>query len=86
MTSIWHGVRCDRVSVYERGRLRSHFESMSDPRHRRNRYYLLVDIIVFSIRSIICNANDPYGNSSLGQGELRVAGENPSIAKMDSLT
>lgn len=37
----------------------SYFESMSDPRHTRNRKHLLVDIIVISICGIICNAEGP---------------------------
>ena len=37
----------------------SHFESLSDPRHTRNRKHLLVDIVVISICGILCGASGP---------------------------
>lgn len=37
----------------------SYFESLSDPRHTRNRKHLLVDIIVISICAILSNAEGP---------------------------
>lgn len=46
--------KCVDVSV-----VGSYFESMSDPRHLRNRKHLLTDIIVISICGIICNASGP---------------------------
>lgn len=41
------------------GSIGSHFESLSDPRHTRNRKHLLVDIVVISICGILCGANGP---------------------------
>jgi predicted transposase YbfD/YdcC len=41
------------------GSIGSHFESLSDPRHPRNRKHLLVDIVVISICGILCGANGP---------------------------
>ena len=41
------------------GSFGSHFESVSDPRHTRNRKHLLVDIVVISICGIICGASGP---------------------------
>ncbi len=37
----------------------SHFESLSDPRHTRNRKHLLVDIVAISICGILCGASGP---------------------------
>lgn len=45
-----------RVDV---GVVATYFESLSDPRHTRNRKHLLVDIIVIAICAIICNAEGP---------------------------
>ncbi|MBM3272933.1 ISAs1 family transposase, partial [Candidatus Kaiserbacteria bacterium] len=47
-----------RVDV---GVVGTYFESLSDPRHSRNRKHLLVDIIVIAICAIICNAEGPTG-------------------------
>jgi len=41
------------------GSIGSHFESLSDPRHTRNRKHRLVDIVVISICGILCGANGP---------------------------
>lgn len=41
------------------GSIGSHFESLSDPRHMRNRKHLLVDIVVISICGILCGASGP---------------------------
>jgi predicted transposase YbfD/YdcC len=41
------------------GSIGSHFESLSDPRHTRNRKHLLVDIVVISICGILCGASGP---------------------------
>ena len=35
----------------------SHFESLTDPRHTRNRKHLLVDIVVISLCGILCGAS-----------------------------
>lgn len=37
----------------------SYFESLSDPRHTRNRKHLLVDIIVISVCGILCGCDGP---------------------------
>ena len=41
------------------GSIGSHFESLSDPRHTRNRKHLLVDVVVISICGILCGASGP---------------------------
>ena len=41
------------------GSLGSHFESLTDPRHTRNRKHLLVDIVVISICGVLCGASGP---------------------------
>ena len=41
------------------GSIGSHFESLTDPRHTRNRKHLLVDIVVISICGILCGASGP---------------------------
>ena len=41
------------------GSLGSHFESLTDPRHTRNRKHRLVDIVVISICGILCGAPGP---------------------------
>ncbi len=41
------------------GSLGSHFESLTDPRHKRNRKHQLVDIIVISICGILRGASGP---------------------------
>src|ERR1700677_2982650 len=37
----------------------SYFESLSDPRHTRNRKHLLVDIAVISVCGILCGCDGP---------------------------
>lgn len=41
------------------GSIGSHFESLTDLRHTRNRKHLLVDIVVISICGILCGASGP---------------------------
>lgn len=41
------------------GSIASHFESMSDPRHERNRKHLLVDIMVIGVAGILCGCDGP---------------------------
>jgi predicted transposase YbfD/YdcC len=41
------------------GAIASYFESLSDPRHTRNRKHLLVDIIVVSVCAILCGCDGP---------------------------
>jgi hypothetical protein len=41
------------------GTIGSYFESLSDPRHRRNRKHLLVDIMVIAVAAIVCGCDGP---------------------------
>jgi predicted transposase YbfD/YdcC len=41
------------------GSIGSYFESLSDPRHRRNRKHLLVDIMVICVAGIVCGCDGP---------------------------
>ena len=41
------------------GSIASYFESLSDPRHTRNRKHLLVDVMVIAVASIICGCDGP---------------------------
>jgi predicted transposase YbfD/YdcC len=41
------------------GSLGSYFESLSDPRHARNRKHLLVDIVVIAVCGVICGCDGP---------------------------
>lgn len=61
-----------RVDV---GSIGAHFESLTDPRHERNRKHLLVDIVAISIGGILCGASDPTAIHRLGQVEARVVGQ-----------
>lgn len=46
-------------SCVDVGSIGSHFESLSDPRHMRNRKHLLVDIVAICICGILCGASGP---------------------------
>lgn len=37
----------------------SYFQSLSDPRHRRNRKHLLVDIVVIAVCALVCGSDGP---------------------------
>jgi predicted transposase YbfD/YdcC len=41
------------------GAIGSYFESLSDPRHTRNRKHLLVDIMVIAVAAIVCGCEGP---------------------------
>src|SRR3954447_10284319 len=41
------------------GSLGSYFESLSDPRHTRNRKHLLVDITVIAVCGVLCGCDGP---------------------------
>src|SRR3984957_21211508 len=41
------------------GSIGCYFESLSDPRHTRNRKHLLVDIAVISVCGILCGCDGP---------------------------
>ena len=45
-----------RVNVESIG---SNFESLSDPRHTRNRKYLLVDVVVIAVCGMLCGCDGP---------------------------
>jgi predicted transposase YbfD/YdcC len=52
-----------RISVMAKlvdvGSVASYFESLSDPRHTRNRKHLLVDITVLAVCAILCGCDGP---------------------------
>jgi predicted transposase YbfD/YdcC len=37
----------------------SHFESLSDPRHTRNRKHLLIDVVVIAVCGMVCGCDGP---------------------------
>src|SRR3954451_21283456 len=37
----------------------SHFQSLSDPRHTRNRKHLLLDVVVISVCAMVCGSDGP---------------------------
>src|SRR5215208_4973458 len=37
----------------------SYFESLSDPRHTRNRKHLLVDVVVITVCGMVCGCDGP---------------------------
>src|SRR3954463_9921465 len=41
------------------GSIGSYFESLSDPRHARNRKHLLVDVVVIAVCGVICGCDGP---------------------------
>ena len=41
------------------GTIGSYFESLSDPRHLRNRKHLLVDIMVIAVAALVCGCDGP---------------------------
>jgi predicted transposase YbfD/YdcC len=41
------------------GPIGSYFESLSDPRHTRNRKHLLVDVVVIAVCGVICGGDGP---------------------------
>jgi predicted transposase YbfD/YdcC len=43
------------------GTIGSYFESLTDPRHSRNRKHLLVDIMVIAVAAIVCGCDGPTG-------------------------
>jgi predicted transposase YbfD/YdcC len=47
------------AKVIDVGSIASHFESLSDPRHTRNRKHLLTDIIVIAVAGIVCGCDGP---------------------------
>src|SRR3954447_19704591 len=47
------------VKLVDVGSIASHFESLPDPRHARNRKHLLVDIAVIAVCGVICGCDGP---------------------------
>ncbi len=47
------------AQLVEVGSIRCYFESLSDPRHTRNRKHLLVDVIVIAVAAIVCGCDGP---------------------------
>jgi predicted transposase YbfD/YdcC len=47
------------VKYVDIGSIGSYFESLSDPRHTRNRKHLLVDIIIIAVCGMICGCTGP---------------------------
>ena len=47
------------VKLVDVGSIGSYFESLSDPRHTRNRKHLLVDIAVIAVCGIVCGCDGP---------------------------
>jgi predicted transposase YbfD/YdcC len=47
------------AKLVEVGSVGSYFESLSDPRHTRNRKHLLADIIIIAVCGIICGGDGP---------------------------
>jgi predicted transposase YbfD/YdcC len=47
------------ANLVDVGSIASYFESLSDPRHARNRKHLLVDIAVIAVCGIICGCDGP---------------------------
>jgi predicted transposase YbfD/YdcC len=47
------------AKLVDLGSLSSHFESLCDPRHERNRKHLMVDIIVIAVCGILCGCDGP---------------------------
>jgi predicted transposase YbfD/YdcC len=41
------------------GSIACYFESLSDPRHTRNRKHLLVDVVVIAVAAIVCGCDGP---------------------------
>src|SRR5580704_12937934 len=50
---------CIMSKLIDVGSIASHFESLTDPRHTRNRKHLLVDIIVICVAGILCGSDGP---------------------------
>ena len=41
------------------GTIGCYFDSLSDPRHYRNRKHLLVDIMVIAVAAVVCGCDGP---------------------------
>jgi hypothetical protein len=47
------------AKIIDVGSIGSYFESLSDPRHTRNRKHLMVDIAVIAVCGVICGCDGP---------------------------
>jgi predicted transposase YbfD/YdcC len=47
------------VKLVDVGTIGSYFESLTDPRHSRNRKHLLVDIMVIAVAALVCGCDGP---------------------------
>jgi predicted transposase YbfD/YdcC len=47
------------AKLVEVGSIGSYFQSLSDPRHARNRKHLLVDIVVIAVCGVLCGCDGP---------------------------
>jgi len=63
----------------------SYFESLSDPRHTRNRKHLLVDVAVIAACGMLCGSDGPYGHPSLGGESRGLAAAVPVACQRSSL-
>ena len=68
----------------------SYFESLSDPRHTRNRKHLLVDIVVIAVCGMLCGCDGPtaihrWADESPGlAGAVSVASQRNSLTRLHS--
>src|SRR6516165_980286 len=53
------GIRHMPTQWVDVGSIGSYFESLSDPRHTRNRKHLLVDVVVIAVCGVICGRDGP---------------------------
>jgi len=53
------GWTCPMAKLVDVGSIASHFESLSDPRHTRNRKHRLSDVIVLAVAAIVCGCDGP---------------------------
>ena len=64
----------------------SYFESLSDPRHTRNRKHLLVDIVVIAVCGILCGSDGPTAIHRWAEQSPGLAGAVPLASQRNSLT
>ena len=63
----------------------SYFESLSDPRHTRNRKHLLVDIVVIAVCGIVCGCDGPTAIHRWAVESPRLAGAVPHASQRHPL-
>ena len=67
------------------GSIGSYFESLSDPRHTRNRKHLLVDIVVIAVCGILCGCDGPTAIHRWAKHRALLAGPAPRLAQRHPL-